>query len=265
MAEGTLQRLENGALDAEGVIPLYLSDDHSLYWVGSFGEDEEIRCNSYLMIDGGQAWVFEPGGLAHFQPTFDKVSELISPFEITHMVVSHQAPDVCASLASWLQFNPDIQIVCPDLWHRFMPHFMVYHAQYQLVPDTGLQLPLASGGQLDCISAPYLHSPGNIVVFDRVSGFLLSGDIGAAAVRSDRLELVIDDWADQLARMTGFHQRYMGSTRAAAAFVARMRGLPITAMLPQHGQIFRGEEVQRFMAWFATLPCGVDFLDLDTE
>lgn len=260
MAGGTLNAIVNANLDVDGVIPLYESEEHSLYWIGSRGEGEEIRCNSYLLIDSGEAMIFEPGGLSHFQPTFDKVSELLSPFEITHMLVSHQDPDVCASLPSWLQFNPDIHIVCPKLWHRFMPHYMVYHANYQLVPDSGLRLPLASGGYLDCISAPYLHSPGNMVVFDSVSGFLFSGDIGAAAQRDDAFDLVIDDWADQLARMAGFHQRYMGSTRAAAAFVERVRGLPITAMLPQHGQIFRGEEVQRFMDWFATLPCGVDFL-----
>ena len=260
----SLRSLRNSDLKSSDVIALYESNHHSIYWVGSFGKDEEIQCNAYLLVDEGEGFIFEPGGASHFQPVLDKISEVISPYEVTHLLMSHQDPDVCGSLPYWQEFNPDLKVVCPALWERFLPHYMAYHVNYLSVSDQGLVIPLKSGGYLQCISAPYLHSPGNMVVFDSASGHLFSGDIGAAVANDEKFRLVIDDWGSQEAWMTGFHQRYMGSTKAAAAFVQSVSGLPVQAILPQHGHIFRGDEVKRFFEWFKVLPCGVDFLYPET-
>jgi flavorubredoxin len=71
---------------------------------------------------------------------------------------------------------------------------------------------------------------------------------------------VIDDWNEQVKAMQGFHQRYMSSNRAVSAFLRNIAGLPIKAIVPQHGVIYRGEEVRQFLQWLGALPCGVDFL-----
>jgi flavorubredoxin len=104
-----------------------------------------------------------------------------------------------------------------------------------------------------------------MVVFDSISGFMFSGDIGAAAQQDNNFKLVIEDWSEHIKSMTGFHQRYMSSTKAAAAFVASINHLPVQAILPQHGQIFRHVEVQAFLDWFEQLPCGIDFLYPDKK
>lgn len=134
---------------------------------------------------------------------------------------------------------------------------MIYGANLLSMGKEGLKIPLKSGGFLQCISAPYLHSPGNMVVYDSISGYLISGDIGAG-IEGDDFQLVVDDWEQHLQRIQGFHQCYMGSTRAAASFVKKVRALNVQAMLPQHGRIFRGNEVNLFLDWFEVLPCGVD-------
>ncbi|MFQ5485131.1 MAG: MBL fold metallo-hydrolase [Desulfobacterales bacterium] len=260
MSGNILAAIDNERIEAGDTIPLFESEQHSIYWVGSRLETEEIPCNTYLMVDEGEGYLFDPGGLSLFKPTYDKVESVLSAFEVGHILLSHQDPDVSASLPSWLEFNPDLAVVCSHLWNRFMPHYMAYNINYKNMGDDGLTIPLKSGGELKCISAPYLHSPGNMVVFDTLSGFMLSGDIGAAAESDDCFHLVIDDWQQEIEAMQGFHQRYMGSTRAAAKFVKKVSGLPITAILPQHGHLFRGDEVQRFLQWFEVLPCGVDFL-----
>jgi flavorubredoxin len=125
---------------------------------------------------------------------------------------------------------------------------------------TAASLPLKGGGQLRCISAPYLHSPGNMVMYDSVSGFLFSGDIGAAVFKDGKLRLVIEDWSTHVTAMQGFHQRYMSSNRAVSGFIRKIDGLPITAILPQHGSMFRGDEVAKFLRWSEQLPVGVDYL-----
>jgi flavorubredoxin len=252
--------LRNDSLDVTKAIPLFHSPDHQVYWVGTVTGGEEIECNSYLLVDRGEGYLLEPGGFDRFAPVQEKVNSVFSAQSVTHLLFSHQDPDVCAAAAGWLEFNPQLTMACPSLWHRFMPHYMVYKAAYRLVKDDGLTLSLKSGGSLKCMSAPYLHSPGNMVVFDTVSGFLFSGDIGAAVYADGKPRLVIDNWNEQVKAMQGFHQRYMSSNRAVSAFIRSVAGLPIKAIVPQHGVIYRGEEVQQFLQWFGALPCGVDYL-----
>lgn len=252
--------LSNAGLDVTKAIPLYQTPDHQIYWVGAVTGGEEIECNAYLLVDRGEGYLLEPGGFDRFAPIQEKVNSVFSAQSINHLLFSHQDPDVCGAAAAWLEFNPQLQVVCSALWHRFMPHYMVYNATYNLMKDDGLTLPLKSGGSLKCLSAPYLHSPGNMVVFDTVSGFLFTGDIGAAVYADGKPRLVIDDWDGQVKAMQGFHQRYMSSSKAVAAFIKSIAGLPIKAIVPQHGVIYRGEEVAKFLQWLGALPCGVDYL-----
>jgi len=255
-----LSTLTNDTVDVTKAVPLYHTPDHQVYWVGTLTQGEEIECNSYLIVDRGDGYLLEPGGYDRFGPTLEKVNSVFSAQSLTHLLFSHQDPDVCASISSWLEFNPALTVVCPSLWQRFMPHYMAYNVKYRPMSDEGLSLPLKSGEHLTCLSAPYLHSPGNMVTFDTASGFLFTGDIGAAPYADAKPHLVIDDWKIQTDTMTGFHQRYMSSTRAVAAFVRMVGGLPIAAILPQHGAIFRGEEPKKFLRWLCALPCGVDYL-----
>ncbi len=255
-----LPGLTNEGVDYSRAVALYQDSQHQIYWVGVHTGGEEIECNAYLLVDGGEGYLIEAGGYDRFTPVLDKVNEVCSASAITHLLFSHQDPDVCASLPSWMEFNKDLKVIVPALWIRFLPHYMAYNVSYLAVADEGATLNLRSGGALRCISAPYLHSPGNMVLFDTVSGFLFSGDIGAAVYKDDRPRLVIDDWEAHVKAMQGFHQRYLGSNRAVAGFLEKLTGLSIQAIVPQHGAIFRGEEVGRYLHWLSQLPVGVDYL-----
>jgi flavorubredoxin len=49
----------------------------------------------------------------------------------------------------------------------------------------------------------------------------------------------------------------MGSREARDAWCERAAGLDIEMLCPQHGAIYRGADVRRFIDWFAGLPIGV--------
>jgi flavorubredoxin len=49
----------------------------------------------------------------------------------------------------------------------------------------------------------------------------------------------------------------MGSERAKRDWCNRVSQLDIQMMCPQHGSIYRGEQVRRFIDWFAQLEVGV--------
>jgi len=268
MAGNLLPNLTNAGINASLPVKLFDDPQHQVYWVGIQHGGDEIECNTYLIVDGGEGFLIEPGGHDRYIPVLNKINQVMNAMAITHLLVSHQDPDLCASIPAWIRTNNKIKIVLPSQWTRFLPHYMDWNVSqvagdnlaYLPVSDEGAVLPFKSGGQLRCISAPYLHSPGNMVMYDSVSGFMFSGDIGAAVFKDGKLRLVVDDWANHVLAMQGFHQRYMSSNRAVLGFIRKVEGLQIRGLLPQHGSIFRGDEVGKFFRWLEQLPVGVDYL-----
>ena len=53
-----------------------------------------------------------------------------------------------------------------------------------------------------------------------------------------------------------FHQRWMPSNAAKQDWIKRVRKLDIEMMLPQHGRMFKGENVGKFLDWFEHLQVG---------
>ena len=69
-----------------------------IYWVGFNEEGSNLRCNPYLLIDGEDIILFDPGSLTHFPVVMRKVIDLVNPEHITAAVASHQDPDICSNL-----------------------------------------------------------------------------------------------------------------------------------------------------------------------
>ena len=57
--------------------------------------------------------------------------------------------------------------------------------------------------------------------------------------------------------MRGFHQRWMPSSAALQSWVARIRELQPDMICPQHGAIFAGDNVGKFLDWLEQLEVGV--------
>ena len=84
---------------------------------------------------------------------------------------------------------------------------------------------------------------------------LFSGDIGAALV-PPQASCFVENFDEMPQYMEGFHKRWMPSNRAKNDWVRRVRALDIEMMVPQHGCIFRGQDVTRFLDWFESLQVG---------
>ena len=68
--------------------------------------------------------------------------------------------------------------------------------------------------------------------------------------------MFVTDFAGHIQYMDGFHRRWLASTRARDAWVAQVSKLDIDMMAPQHGLIFKGDDVKRFIDWIAGLEIG---------
>lgn len=238
---------------------------HKLFESGThtwlmFGRDEEkpeqiIDTNQYLIITKNNALLMDPGGIELFSAMLSAVIKQVPANKITHLFASHQDPDIISSLGLWDQALPSATLHSPWLWESFIRHFGMHNINYAAIPDVGSSLKLDSVN-FDFIPAHYLHSSGNCNVYDREAKILMSGDIGAALESVDA-PLFVEEFDEHINKMKMFHQRWMPSNRAKNDWVQRVRKLDIDMMCPQHGRIFKGDNVKRFLDWFEALEVGL--------
>lgn len=226
-----------------------------------FGRDpskssDVIDTNEYLVVNQGRGLLMDPGGTEIFPEVVNSISEYVDISQIDAIFGSHQDPDILSSLALWLAVCPDAKIHVPWLWTGFITHFGCTYQNMVPVKDEGGTIDLA-GHELQLIPAHYLHSSGNLHLYDPSSKILFSGDVGAALLPADQTGLFVEDFDQHVQYMEGFHKRWMPSGQARDHWLARVRAMDIEMLCPQHGAIFRGDDVHRFFDWFESLELGV--------
>ncbi len=240
-------------------VTLFRQDDHC--WQ-AFGQDPDrpdnvVDTNQYLIRSGASAMLLDPGGMEVFPAMLAAVTREIAIEDVKALFLSHQDPDIGSSLPLWRRVcGADIKVYLSWLWAGFTSHFD-RNATFTTVPDEGMEVSLSPGLKLRFIPAHYLHSAGNFNVYDAKARILFSGDIGAALIPRDRQGgMFVTDFASHIQYMDAFHRRWMASTRARDAWVAQVSKLDIDILAPQHGLIFKGDDVKRFIDWFAGLDIG---------
>ncbi len=247
----------------EGQI-LYEDEKHKFIWLG-IGEEEErgelVQTNQYLIINDGRGVLLDPGSVFTLPRVLATVSTYIDLDKIDYIFYTHQDPDVSSGIAIWLENTP-AKVYISKLWVRFMPHFGSLDTSRVIpIEDRGGKIKLPSGDELIFVPAHFLHATGNFNLFDRRSGILFSGDIGASVFPENKRYLFVENFEEHVQYMEAFHRRYMASNRVCRLWVSIVRKLNPNMIAPQHGAIFRGESVKKFLEWFENLRCGVDIIE----
>jgi flavorubredoxin len=242
---------------------IYEDEDHKFVWLGWEEEEEEglVQTNQYLIVNRGKGVLLDPGGVYVLPRVLSAVSGYVAPEDIEIIFYTHQDPDVSSGIAVWLENTP-AKVYISKLWVRFVPHFgSLDFSRIVPIEDGGGEVRLPSGDRLLFIPAHFLHSTGNFSLYDERSGILFSGDIGAAVFPKGERYLFVEDFDRHRAYMEGFHRRYMASRRACQLWVSVVEELKPRMIAPQHGAIFSGENVERFLRWLKDLECGVDVIE----
>jgi flavorubredoxin len=216
-----------------------------------------IDTNEYLIINKEQkGFLIDPGGLEIFPVVFGSISRDFSPDDISHIFSSHQDPDIISSISLWLEVNPKIQCYISWLWTSFVPHFGGDSTTYIPIPDEGMEIQHGNVS-LTAVPAHYLHSSGNFNLYDKVSNIFFSGDIGSALLPADHTDIYVSNFDSHIKMCEKFHKRWMGSERAKKKWCERVSSLKVDMLCPQHGSIFAGKDVDRFVNWFSDLEIGM--------
>lgn len=255
--------LANGTLRPHEGAVLFDNGTHRWIWLGREGgqsADGEVPANQYLIEVQGKACLLDPGSILDFGKTVANLARYLDVANVEYLFYSHQDPDVASGIALWAGCT-NARFLMPKVWGRFLPHFGEFDtARAILVPDKGSLFTLG-GATLQVLPAHFLHSLGNIVLYDPTARLLFSGDIGSALMPPSDENFIVEDFDKHIKYMDGFHKRYMVSNVVTREFASRMSKLAIDAIVPQHGAIMRGPDVKRFFDWFGNLRCGIDLLN----
>ncbi len=251
-------------------IELFNDGNHRCLAFENLVSGDGIQANQFLVIHDRHTALIDPGGDLTYTPLFMEVIKHVTIKELDYVIASHQDPDIIASLDKWMTYT-NCQIVCSELWSRFLPHLIPKHleqvskrnlgqSRYVSIPDQGMDLPFGDS-VLKAIPAHFLHSVGNFQFYDPVSKILFSGDLGAS-LTDKNLDQPVTDFQAHIPAMASFHRRYMASNKACRLWANMARQLDIEMIVPQHGCSFKGKEmINQFIDWIENLECGLDVMD----
>jgi flavorubredoxin len=243
-------------------IVLYGSENHKFILLNESepGEEDGVRSNQYLVLHDDAGVLLDPGGFGVMPRVLAEMLRYITPDQLKGIVLSHQDPDIVGGISTWLELS-DAPVYVSRIWMRFLPHYGIKEMnRFVGVPDEGMAYEVEPGFTLKLVPAHFLHSEGQINVYDPLSKILFSGDIGAAMLPIEQDYAFVDDFNTHLPYIEEFHRRYMCANRAARVWVKAVSMLDIEMIAPQHGPIYRGKAVKDFLAWFNELQCGVDLM-----
>lgn len=235
--------------------PVQIAD--GIYWIGFHDKEAGLHCNPYLLIDGDEAVLFDPGSVPHFPVVLSMVCKLVSFDQITHIVVSHQDPDLCGAIPRFEELIYGVGGECDISAHTrasvLISHYGV-RSKFYNVDMNGWKLTLKSGRTLEFIFTPYLHFPGAYMTYDSRSKILFSGDVFGAF--SFDWNLFANEY--YLEAMKAFHENYMPGKNFVNKAMEKLEKLDIKIIAPQHGSIIN-KDAPRYINALKDIECG-DYL-----
>lgn len=238
---------------------IFKKGDHE--WL-IFGQDPEkpanvADSNQVLILDGGDAMLIDPGGFETFPAVLAALSERTPVEAVQRIFLSRPDPDVASSMPLWLRVCPGgADIVVSHVWQDIVTHL---DANCSITPiaDDGMDIPIGDKLSVTAIPAHYLPSPGGFHLYDAEARALYTGAVGSAVMPADGWNgYVVQDFDGHAEHMTAFHQRMMPSDAARDDWISRVSSLDIDILVPQRGMVFKGDNVARFIDWFAGLELG---------
>ena len=219
--------------------------------------DEIIDTNEFAIITEDGTLLLDPGGIEIFPRVLSELTRFVSPDHVKALFASHQDPDVISSLPMWLDLCPNVKTYISTIWTSFISHFATgREADIVGIPDEGQTITVGKSLKVQAIPAHYCHSSGNFSLYDPEARILFSGDIGSAILPSAEAGLFVEDFSTHTDLMRSFHQRWMPSGAALRSWTQRVRGLEPAMIAPQHGSIFKGEDVYRLLDWLDSIDVG---------
>ncbi len=233
--------------------PALIAD--GIYWVGSSQRSGALQCNPYLILDGDEAVLVDPGSVLDFEDVLKNVKSLTPIDKISYVVLHHQDPDFCASVPSFEKEGAKFKIVTQWRAQVLIQYYGV-RSDYYIVDEHDYRLRLRSGREITFVPTPYLHFPGGFASYDSKTKTLFSSDLFGSM--STEWSLFAQD--GYIEKMKTFHEHDMPSNDILRPVMETFMMMDIRTIAPQHGSVIKQDVIAHIRA-LRDLECGT-FLNL---
>lgn len=223
-----------------------------VFWVGVAEHPAGLQCNPYLIVDGDEGVILDPGSVLDFEYVLAQVERVLPLANLKYIVLSHQDPDLCSSVTLFEEAGFKGQIVTQ--WRAML--LQLYYgikSPYYLLNENDFKLKLKSGRVINFIPTPYLHFPGASAAYDPLTKVLFPGDLFGAF--SLNWSFYVEDKAMYLEAMSAFHEHYMPSNDVLRPVMEVFGALNIDVIASQHGSVIR-EDIRDYIVTLRDLECG---------
>lgn len=226
----------------------------SIYWVGMHLNGDPFQCHPYLIKNGDESILIDPGSMLEFDETVRKIKTLISMSDIKYIILHHQDPDLAAAVPEIEKLinRDDLLIVTHSRMSLLVKHYLIKSSYYEIDKHEN-SLTTSTGLKLDFLTTPYCHSPGAFVSYEAASKVLFSGDIFGGIEES--WDFYADESYFEKAKL--FHQEYMPSKDIFNYALGKIEKLDIELIAPQHGSIIEKKYVPKLIEDMKNLDCGL--------
>ncbi|MDO9492968.1 response regulator [Acetobacterium sp.] len=221
-----------------------------IYWVGGCAQDGGLHCNPYLIVDGDQGVLIDPGSVLDFEDVYENVCSLIALEKIKYVILHHQDPDLCSAVPLFEKAGAKFEVVTHWRTQTLVKYYGI-KSDYYIINENEFKLTLTSGRILGFVLTPYLHFPGAFTTYDYQTKILFSSDLFGAF--SYEWNLYAQD--DYLEKMKTFHEHYMPSNSILRPVMETFLAMDIVMIVPQHGSIIKGNIISYIKA-LRDLECG---------
>lgn len=225
-----------------------------IWWVGSYLEDDAFQCHAYLVENGDDSVLIDPGSALTFAETRRKIESVVRFDQVRYLVCQHADPDIVAGIG-----------LVHDELVRNGARLVTHWRSAALIRHFGWKLPIEhldeSGWQLCAgkrilrfIATPYLHFPGAVCTLDEATGVLFSSDLFGGFTEDFALFAEDEGYFEA---MRPFHEHYMPSREILQSGLMEIERHPVRMIAPQHGSIIPGHLVAPMIDQLKTLDCGL--------
>ena len=226
-----------------------------IWWVGALLPGDPFQCHVYLVEQGDQSVLIDPGSALTARDVITKVDDVVGVENLRWLVCSHSDPDIISAIPALVTrgLHRDAAIVTHWRDKALIRHTGI-DLPYWLVEEHGWRLQLQDRC-LQFLFTPYAHFAGAFCTFDETSGTLFSADLFGGFAQDDH-SLFATSMA-YFEQMRAFHEHYMPSGEILAHALAEIRRLPVQRIAPQHGLVIPQDLVMPLLEELSGLECGI--------
>ena len=236
--------------------PIEIAED--IFWVGYKIPNDPFQCHVYLIKNGNESVLIDPGSMITFPITMNKITQIVPLNNIKYIICHHQDPDItgCISTLEKLIPRKDKFIVTHWRAQALLKHYQ-WETPFYLVEKNKWKLFLKNGRILDFIFTPYAHFPGAFCTFDRKTKTLFSSDLFGGF--TEEFSLFAKD-ENYFGSIKAFHEHYIPSREILLNALMEVEKKEPELIAPQHGSIIKKDLIPFMINRMKELNCGLFLL-----